>query len=280
MSYLFNRSAELIIANKANLSVSTLIRNLRIEFSIEKTSGTNPNKSTISIYNVNEKTRNLLTSNIKEKDYPIVMLNVGYGEELANIFTGTLDVAYTKISYEKSEAELHYKIECSDGGSELGVTYEKAFDKNSKISQIIDDISKKIGVIKTIMPDKVKTLFDKSLSNGFSFAGTTKKVISNLSESVGVEWSIQDRTLIFVEKNKGIDTGYFISPRTGLIGIPAKGEENTVILETLLLPKLKPFDIIELQSDKIRGYFRIEKVTHHGDTHGRNWNSKIEAKSV
>ncbi len=277
MSVLFNRQAELIIVNKRDSRVSTLIKNLRISFTIEKNSGTNPNKAEINVYNLSQKTRSLLTGNVKKKDYPIVILNVGYGNELVNIFTGTLDASYTKVSYRRSGSELVYRAECLDGSSELGAVFEKSYAPNSKIYQIIDDIMKETGIIKKIMPDKVKQLLEKPLYNGYSIAGTTKKTLTTLTESVNVEWSIQDRTLIFVEKGEGNSTGFSLSSSTGLLGVPSINEEKKLSLTTLLLPKLKPTDIFELQSENIKGFFRIERIVHKGDTHASEWVSEIEA---
>jgi len=122
-----------------------------------------------------------------------------------------------------------------------------------------------------------------SFANGFSFNGMAKDVMDKMTARLGLEWSIQNnevQTLI-----EGGDNGSevaLLTPATGLIGTPEPVTDVTVSekagwkVRALLQPKAEPGSLIALDSDIVKGVFKISSVTHLGDTYANPWESTME----
>ena len=280
---LSNRTASVIIGAFGAQVIS--ISDLRIMFNVEKTDGKDPNTARIEIYNLSEKTRNLIKT-LEE----FIILNAGYvsgdGEQL--LFSGDI----SSIVHRKMIPDVVTTIVADDGKNSI---------TDSKIS-----LSHVAGVSATIILKKILSVFpissnlemitytDKKYANGFSFVGLAKDALTKVTEFLGLDWSIQNNEVkLTLFDSDDLTRSMFLSEETGLIGSPerlsasvrkAKKKTNKDKpgwkFTSLLLPKINPKNKIAVSSDEIpdNSVFTVSNVSHNGDTHGSDWNTVTEVR--
>jgi len=55
-------------------------------------------------------------------------------------------------------------------------------------------------------------------------------------------------------------------------------EESGVSATSLLNPEIRPGRRVQVESQFVNGVFKVEKVTHSGDTHSTQFYSEVEAR--
>jgi hypothetical protein len=264
------------------------ITDLRINFEIIKSSKKNPNRNRVQVWNMQRSTRQMC-----EKPDTRCILYAGYGEGDGPIliFTGGVVVAWSR--YELPDIVTEFEL--TDGGQEIRDTaISVGYDKHVKSSQVLNDVSKKMG-LPLNMPSN---LIDRVWQNGLSFYGPARTLLDKVTMSAGHEWSIQNGNLQVIEK--GMVTtrqGVVISSDSGLVGSPErerkayegqakkpskKGKSDPLKewdgwkVKTLLMPQINPGDRVELDTRDVKGVFRCDYLTHRGDTHDGDWQSELK----
>lgn len=305
---LFNRVASLVIGKPSGDAVE--IRDLRFAFSIEKNAGENPNKCTCQVYNLNPKTRALV-----ETVNNVLILKAGYKEDVGEltIFTGTVTRAITR----REGADWVTELEMSDGGLEYRDTKTSfSFAPGVSAAQVLTNIAGTFGLPVRPLPAEIA---QKQYPDGFAFVGRSREAMAKACEYLGLEWSTQNREIQILKKGKAVAMQAFVlSPDTGLIGSPEsehktlsekaaakqgitgnqkgvrvtfgtddtgdKGKKLEVQgwkVKTLLQPALQPGSYVRLDTKSIKEeFFRVEALTHNGDTHGSEWVSELVLRYV
>jgi len=177
-------------------------------------------------------------------------------------------------------------------------------------------ICSKFGLPVRSMPNDVA---DKTYNAGFAFVGRARDAMDRVCANAGLEWSIQNRELQII-KSGGVfkQNAILLSPDTGLIGSPAQeaktmteraasklgvtigqpGVRKTTDIDkdgniqeclqvigykvkSLLQPIIEPGAYVQVKSDGIDGeFFRVEELTHVGDTHGNDWHTDMTLRFV
>ena len=290
MSINFKRKAEVIvfpviaaIQEGAEPLVGPLpqgisITDLRISFQIEKTSESNANKASITIFNLSETTRSKFLLQGQK-----VILNVGYAGQFQNpvletIFRGDIRRATTS----RTGSDFVTTIECGDAEVAIEETHiEKTFAKGVTVKSAIQSIlglfrQQNITVNNENIADLIKnpTTFVSSLN----LSGPVKSIMDTLTKKLGLEWNVQDEQVHIRIPNKVINTtGIRLSSETGLLNIPIKREDGGVDFTSLLIPKIKPNSTVKIESDVVDGFFNVRKASYKGDTRSNDWIIKGEA---
>ena len=277
MTTQFLRSARLRVGATGTLEKEYV--GFRVTFKIEKTLESNPNTSTISIYNLSPDSRARF-----EAKNAIVSLDVGYGSELEQIYLGRVAKAFTR----KIGPDFVTEIESGDGERAFqAAKVDLAFPPGATAQEVL---SKVADTFKGVDGGGVKSIKNfllgqfKSFATGFVASGSSRDVLDSLTKTCGLEWSIQDGQIQILEKGKGtLETAFEVSPSSGLVGSPGKvkassaeGPQGGVEFSMLLQPKLVPGRLVRLSSAGVSGVFRIAKVVHEGDNQGGTWLSKCE----
>jgi len=284
MSELFNRKVILLVGKRGQ--TGRLITDLRMTFRIEKSLEKNPNSSMVSVYNVNNDTRRII-----EQEGAVCQLKAGYGEtEPPLLFTGDLTRATTKIN----GADFITEMEAMDGGeayqtSEVDVSFSKGVESGQILSGVLDSM----GLTKGTVVDFKSAL--KYLS-GFVFSGRSTDALDTILGKQNLTWSIQDNQLQILPRGKSTtEEAVILTPKTGLIGSPfitkvlnsdllkkkdGKEAESGLRFISLLNPLLRPGRLVSIDARLVQGLYRVEKVSHNGDTHGNNFYSECEAKAI
>lgn len=282
---LFNRTATVAIASSTGSTV--IINDLRIKFSIEKSTQSTSkaaNSATVNIYNLSEQTRNQI-SDADDK----IFVDAGYvdANNSKRIFTGAIQ----NITHEKSFPEIITTIKAADGQSQLRDGYtSRSFKENTSIKEIISSVIRDFGV--SIARVNLGDVTDTRFSGGFQALGATRNILDNLAEVGNFEWSIQNEVLKIQKKDGGDDTTVVsLTKNSGLVGVPkritfnenASGTDDQNRgweLTALLQPGIEPGNLVQVLSDEIQNAstFKVIDIKHEGDTHGSSWTSIMRTK--
>ena len=270
--------------------------NLKINFSIEKDTTKESNKSKLEIYNLSESSRKAIEVADNE-----VEIYAGYEDGAVLCFRGTVTYGYTK----DSGTECITSLDLADGTVALRDSYcSLSYAPNTSAKTIIQRCATEMGV-PVVYGDDVGEL--ENYKNGFSFIGQAPECLTEVCNALGLSWSIQNNILnIILAGGTATNRGLVFSAQSGLIGLPerivqaeyksnkttpkrkakqkAKKEEPRKKagwrIETLLVPSVNPGDMVKVESRIITGWFRVEKVRHSGEYNGQRWNSEMDLIEV
>lgn len=262
----FGRSYVLRIGNK-NESIE--IRDLRISFSCVKSLTAEPNPGELHIYNLNESSRNRITSG----EFNQLFLMVGYGNELGLVFAGDIINPVMR----KDDTDWILSLECGDGYKEINnsrtnVTVKGGTGQKDVINILKKDMGKQDGA------GVVSIDNSNALPRSKTMIGKTSKYVTNIARNNNADWSIQDGELVVLPKTEAIDdkSGFVLSQDTGMIGSPEKSESG-IEVTCLLNTNIRPGSLIRIESiiKECSGDFKVTDVEITGDSHSDEWYSKI-----
>lgn len=261
----FGRVLELKIGNRIE---SMVINNLRVTFSIKKTLTSEPNTGEISIYNLNDSTRNLITS----KQYYFLELSVCYKEDILRlIFSGDILTIENKLTGQ----DIITTLRCGDGQrayteKTIVKTMEKGQQDSDFLNEAVSSFEVQRGVID--LPN------DRFLPRGKVMMCDVRDIMNKIAINNNADWSIQNGQLFVIPKDKALanDEGWLISRTTGMIGSPRKSNQG-IEITTLCNPHYKIGSLVRVESKltEFNGDYKIKTIEHNGDLYGTNWHSKL-----
>lgn len=280
MSELYGRIVEVLIGPRGQNG--KLFRDLRVSFKIEKSLESSPNNASIQIYNLAASSRSLV-----EQDGAVIQLRAGYQENTKILYLG--DIARTTTK--RSGGDIITEIEAGDGEfAYQNATANVSLGPGAKYSQVFQAIGDRLGLSQGSV--KIPNPNDQ-FQQGYSFSGAARDALDILSEKQGLEWNIQDGQLQALPAETTTDESVIVlNSGSGLVGSPFKTkilrpdlarigkgkEESGVKVVSLLNPEIRPGRRIQVEAEFVNGIFKVEKVTHSGDTHSSQFYSEVEAR--
>ena len=281
---LYNRTARLVIEPPGT---QFTITGLKMSFKSDKTSDSLPNPSSIDVTNLTRDTRNKIdTKNTK------ISFFANYGvDATALIFTGNV----AKITHKRSGADTVTTLEVGDGLTALtskggSLSFAPGTSMGTVVQKLSDLFQFQKADIKGINPND-------TFNKGLSFTGLYRDLMDVITKRQGVDWSVQNEQLQILGESDFLNQNDVIvlNNKTGLIGTPfrvktlrfdqaknkgMKSPDRGVQLVSLLNGNLIPGRQIQVDSLFVSGNFKVRSVSHHGDTHGNDWYSEVEAIDV
>lgn len=264
---------------------------LRVVFNIDKNSDKSPNKAEVTVFNFNLanraalKTGNQIAQETRAAglayDWPLV-IEAGYMGSREVIFTGNITYATSK----KESTDWVTNIECGDGETKFRENrINKAFGPGTTVAQVALECSVALDVGPGNIGEKLGTGIFRDgygvFSQGYVASGASQEVLDDLLSSAGFTWSIQDGNLqILAPEDTTFEEIVVLSKEFGLVGSPEVGDKGIVTAKSLLQGKIRPGRRIIIQSEMVSGTFKIDKVSHYGDTFGTDWYTELEAKPL
>lgn len=253
------------------------ITDLRVEFKILRSLKPEANPAVITIYNLAESTRSLLSNAVAGVD---VMLEAGYEDNINLIFKGHLRRVFQQQA--KGSVGWMTTLRAGDGEKAMATArLNKSFKPGVTPKDIIDSLSKELGVNlgnalkKAAAGDKKGAL--TTYNRGYVAKGNAYDRVVQIFGDLGYTVSVQNNELQVLAADEVLEVpAEVISPGTGLVGSVERGEKGAVNAVSLLNGRLVPGArcVIDCESVK-KGVFRIERVEHIGDSHGTEWVSKL-----
>ena len=248
---------------------------LHISFSIEKSTSETANTAKVQIWNLSPANLSVL-----DAEDCVIELQAGYANHIALILAGNVVTSSTEMD----GADRMTELEVVDGRVALRDTYVE-ISRSGRVDskEVFDEIAGAMGV--SVIYSKGCKF--KVLPHGFSFVGPAKTALKKLCKTCGLSWSIQNSVLQIRKPNEPITTrAYLLSSDTGLLEVPKRitissegddsssGKSNSQIgyeVKYFLNGAIGVNDYVRLESDKVRGYFRIYKLTIDGDNLEGDW---------
>lgn len=296
---LFDRTIEVTIG-KPGSSDALQVTDLRMTFTVNKDSGPSTNTAEIGIYNLSEASRGRMKSVGHQ-----VRVMAGYAKgsrrEKALLFQGDI----VKVNHAHHPPDFVTRIDANDGHAVLRDTLmNRPYGDNTSALKILGDAVKAFKLPLRTALDRLGVP-DRPYPRGFSARGPARKTLDEVTDRLGLEWSIQNGEIKLVKK--GAVDGFeavLVSPDTGMIGKAEKlefeesdGAQKTTEekegwrVASLLLPTVEPGNPLAIESRSLspraglpgeagikRGVFRVERVIHRGDTHGDEWRTTVETR--
>lgn len=303
---LFDRVASLVVGQSGKQGI--LIEDLRFSFKIEKTLTETLNNSTLSIYNLNPDSRRLV-----ETPNNAVILNAGYKQESGPVacFVGIVRRSLTvregqdwRTDFELDDGLIAYR------DSKQSISFAPGIGGRD----VLIAVSNKFGLPVRPIPD----FTNKTYPQGFSFVGRTREAMAKVCNYLNLEWSIQNQEVQIIKKGGSLKrTAIVLNENTGMIGSPAleaktmsekaaakkgitadtagvikrrkedaKGEIEDMLevqgykVVSLLQPTIEPGHVVKLEAAGVNNWFKVEKLTHTGDTHGSEWKTELSLRFI
>lgn len=248
---------------------------LRVQFKIEASLTPSPNTAEISVYNLAEATR----AKVSEQGI-LTSLEAGYTGQSSEIFLGELEAGKSV----RNGVNWVTSFQATDKGRNLRQNRINYSVKTTSVADAFDRIVAALGVgvgnaKEQIASGNIRGALT-SFTNGLVLSGPVKKELDRLTKTFGYDWSIQNGQLQLLGPNDAIEPGdaIVLDSDRGMIGSPESGEKGVVEVRSLLIPQLTPGRVVALSSRQISGFYRVEKVTYTGDTHGKDWYADLELK--
>lgn len=284
----FNRSVSLIVGS--GLGVGIEIKDLKISFTVKKTTDKTENVAEIQIWNLSNDTRNQLDQNFFSDNKNKVFLSAGYksgdGEKI--VFVGDI----TELNHIRERPEIITVIKGEDGKKDLNsIKSSLSFGKDASAKDILRAMLRQFPTKNNLNEVSFK---DVILKNGFSFSGLTKSGITTITQLLKLDWSVQDdeiRVIPFDGNNS--TTIVSLSPSNGMIGFPvrishstekAKGKAKTLKqgweIKSLLRPEIVAGGRVDIDSVLVpaKASFDVVSVVHQGDNYEGEFMTKTEVK--
>jgi len=254
------------------------ISDLRVTFRVEKSLQKEPNTAEVEIFNLNANSRALTQSK------PIAFrLEAGYDGDAQLLFVGDVNWSNSRCQ----GADWVTKLQCGDGSRAYNyATINKSYRAGTSSLEVMRDVAGSMGLkIPSNASEAVE--LTKQFVSGKTAFGSSSLEFDRLAKSAGHSWSVQNGKLQMLKGDNVVSRQQFtISEDTGMIGSPEYGapksakEPPVLTVRMLLHPGIVPGSRARIQSRDVNGDFRIEKVSHSGDTHGQEWTTTIEAKHL
>ena len=269
------REYELSVKNR---ETSIAIKGARVSFEITKSLVAKENTAYISIYNIGQETRELIS-----RDYSKLRLKAGYaGNHLSQLIFGDITSSYVTTTQANSITRLQV-VEGNRRLRERIITIN--LDNNPTLRDILEKVSSETKYPLKVVGLDQSLVFDKSYSD----QGPADIILHHIAMRFPFKWSLQNGTILIVGQKVITGTaGFVLNSEAGLLLNPNsiklyENRINTDIIEkdkknilALLQPNLAVNDIIEVDSQDIKGNYRVTKIKHTGDTMANEWYSNIE----
>lgn len=288
----FDRVYRLLVGRSGQTGIEVAAP-LRITFEIDKNTEEEPNIATVRVYNLKPDRRREF-----EQTDMRVRLYAGYAQEdgALLILAGAVVDAYSYFDGPDVVTELRVAdgyIEVRDTAVSLG------YAPGVTSGAILRDVARQMGLPLLLGAD----VPERSWTHGFSFYGPARAALHKVTAGAGAEWSIQNQELqVVARRGVTLRQGFVLAADSGLIGYPERTSENarekaTVTDKTtgrdarlvsakqqrhgwrvvsLLLPTINPGDLVIMESRTVQGAWRVEALTHNGDTDGGDWQTELQ----
>lgn len=259
-----------------------------ITFEIEKAVTHNPNKGTISLFNLSAESRRqideLSATRRRGPSRIRVKLEVAYADNpLQTIFIADLR---TGKSEETPPGTWVTKIEGEDSGraflwSRVNQSFTPGTGLLAPCMACVEAMGVGIGNLREAVAEATLEGGGTVFSAGTVVSGPAPEELAGLLHSMGLTYSVQDNVLQVLRRGHAIQrTAVRLAYNTGLVGRPSKELDGVVKFTSLLNPDIYPGRQIRVESRDLTGTYRAKKVKYQGETAGIPWYCHVEAEEL
>jgi len=269
---LFGRVARLAVGDRSQaIDQGTEFEGFKLTFEIDKTTTSKPNPARISIVNVGDSTAKAVFKRGNR-----LRLSAGYTGSEAVIFFGEIQT----VEHYHAGPDLITEIEAVDGAAAFKAYVSAQFARGASWATIVRTIANGMGL--QVSADTL-VKFTGGPRYAMSVHGQAFRDLDLIARSIGVSWCVESGQLIALQPGQAHNRiAVDIGPDSGLVGSPSRLEQTAklkrqrVSFKSLLQARLHAGALVNLRSERVAGLYRVDRVTHVGDTHGDDWTSACE----
>lgn len=248
---------------------------LTVRFQVEKTL-TTPNKAEVHIFNMLPERR----AAIAALDATPVQIDAGYEDGFSTIYLGTLRSAQVT----RDGADVILSLSSGDGEAAYKKRASFSVKKGTQADVVIRQLALALGVLEGNLSEAISKIKASPVAQVFTdgtvIQGNAAREMTNICRAAGLTWSIQDGKLQFLSVKESLKgTAILLTPTTGLIDQPSVDNKKVLKARMLMAPDVFPGRIVVIDSEFVKGQYRIERTIHSGDTSGQDWFIDIEGKA-
>lgn len=282
---LFKRRASLEV--KLNESDERFrVENLRFTFSVSQTFTPTANICDVKIYNLSEYTRGKFHELGDQ-----ITLSTGYESDEGEQVLFIADTQ--RVFHQYNLPEIITNIEGIDAYLYTIIRrVQGSFSENVSALTVLKHVAEQLNILTINIPSNIT---DLTYYNGFTYDGPSETVISTIAKYLKLDWSFQNKTLIFTKQGLSLDQEpILLSAETGMIYFPEilkdlplellydfKTEKKRIgwRVRSILNPKITPKSRVQIYSSRtpeLNGNYTVLSARHVGDTHGNQWETIAE----
>lgn len=276
------------------------VSNLRITFTVKKTSVQTPNEAEIKVYNLSSETAAQI-----QREFTRVILQAGYQDNFAVIFDGTAKQIKTGRD---NGTDTYLHIFASDGDASYNfAVVNTTLAAGSSPTDHINAAASPMATHGTTV-GYVGDVGGQKLARGKVMYGNSRDYLRQSAQSSDADWSIQDGKLQVVPIRGLLPTqAVLLNSKSGLIGTPEQTNDG-IKVRALLNPMLKIGGKIIVNNKDIQaatisenkttqggqkaqpadkpatiaddGAYKVIKVEYNGDTRGNDYYCDIIAVDI
>jgi len=259
---------------------SKRISDLRIKFQVGKlgkaSKKAKTNDSKIEVFNLSDDTRKIIENKTTRVALAVGYLGLGNKDpgspksNVEQIFIGNV----TKVVHHNQPPDIVTEVKVGDGDNHhRNARHTKGYPPNTRLKTVLNDCVDAMQ----LNHGSQDGIPDRNYPHGITVCGLAKDHLDQLTDSNGLEWSIQDETIQIIPKNGSTSQpAIIIGPDSGMVGSPDITLDG-IEFACLIQPKLKPGGRVQIKSHFVSGEFIVKKVEHNGDSHYGDFVSKVQA---
>jgi hypothetical protein len=288
----------LLFDRRWKVTIDTIeFENLDCEFKVEKTLKPAPNNCDLTVYNLTKDHQAQLEAlsalgvstakTTKSGGFKGTVgvsgipckIEAGYAAGTSLIWLGDLRTAET------TREGPDWVTRVSSGDGEKGATSARlhiSYGPKTSIDIALRAMAKAMGVGEGNLSKVVNTLRIAGAAvfpTGITISGPVWRQMQNFAQSADLQLSIQDGALQFQDIGKALaGSALELKSGTGLLDSPTVDNEGILTAKTRMIPGVRCGGLVVMNSLKVKGNFRIEKLTCDGSTFGDDWGWTIQGK--
>ena len=190
------------------------------------------------------------------------------------LFTG--NVASVVAEYEG--VDLRTDIMVTDARNNMKTKVKLSYPAGKRIADVVRDVCGQAGMtVQTIESPFADAVFESS----YAYSGTARRALDQLTKRAGAIWRVHDgQVSIGTRESLSRRTGMRYTADTGMIGSPKLLDDGKMQLEAILSPQITNGSIIQVQSQFVDGWYRVESHTHQFGSRDAVWTTTIECKEA
>lgn len=251
---------------------------LRAVCNINKTVQGMPSPSTINIYNLSRDTRNGIQRTLTK-----VTVEAGWeNTELHKVFQGSV----MSVTSERQGSDIVSKLTCLQGYGSLARSIASvSYAGGLPVASAVKDLGGRLEGV-TINDANLKDVEGTFGAGGWSFAGSTKDALTELSNEYGFSWTIDDGALQAVGDKAVFNGQVVLDGNEGGLFLAAPTLQGPMQIQTgikikaLYVPGVRPGATVKLQSaldEGLNGTYRIHTANFNLDAYTDAWTMDLEA---
>lgn len=264
MSNLFNRKAEIVVDGKR-----WFYPELNFEYDVKFDWDSTPDLAEFKLYNLSR------DSISKLRIGRGIRCTTGYAIEkyyndTGTIFNGKIYDVYVK----KDGVDIVTEVKAINAlGSYTSKRINKTFGAGVKASYIIKYLFEYISVPYNYFELKA----DKTFQKGYTATGLALDRIKDLAKLCGSKLVIRNNSFMIMPDKKGIETGFLLSPETGLLDVERMDKQRNGAqfkIKMLLNHAISSKSLLKIKSTGLQGTMMVLEGRH------KDWITEVEVVPV